>query len=88
MRFSISFCLSLVQGFPFDFINGYAGIIRGRVTDAQGAPLAFANVAVRTTATSTAANEQGDYQLKLPPGRYELVFQYVGYKPRIRSRAA
>ena len=63
----------------------WAGIVRGRVTDPKGAGLAFANVAVRTTTTSTATNEQGNYQLRLPAGQYELVFQYVGYKPRMES---
>ena len=49
--------------------------------------LAFANVAVRGAATSTGANEQGQYQLRLPAGSYELVFQYVGYRPQHRAGA-
>ncbi|GAB3743516.1 hypothetical protein GCM10027594_22670 [Hymenobacter agri] len=60
-----------------------AGVVKGIVSGAGQAPLAFANVAVRGAATSTGANEQGRYQLRLPAGQYELVFQYVGYKPRI-----
>ncbi len=60
---------------------GWAGVVRGRISDPKGAALAFANVAVRGTTTSTASNEQGDYQLRLAAGTYELVFQYVGYKP-------
>ncbi|SDY76613.1 DUF5686 and carboxypeptidase regulatory-like domain-containing protein [Hymenobacter psychrophilus] len=59
----------------------WSGVVRGRLADPQGAGLAFANVAVRGTTTSTAANEQGDYQLRLAAGTYELVFQYVGYRP-------
>ena len=62
-----------------------AGIVKGIVSGADQAPLAFANVAVRGAATSTGANEQGRYQLRLPAGQYELVFQYVGYKPRIEA---
>ncbi|UPL49395.1 DUF5686 and carboxypeptidase regulatory-like domain-containing protein [Hymenobacter sublimis] len=62
-----------------------AGIVRGRITDAKGEGLAFANVAVRASTTSTASNEQGNYQLRLPAGRYELVFQYVGFKPRLET---
>ncbi|RYU83717.1 DUF5686 and carboxypeptidase regulatory-like domain-containing protein [Hymenobacter persicinus] len=62
-----------------------AGIVRGHITDPQGAALPFANIAVRGSATSTASNEQGNYQLRLEPGRYELVFQYVGYRPRIEN---
>ncbi|WP_303312430.1 DUF5686 and carboxypeptidase regulatory-like domain-containing protein [Hymenobacter sp. BT730] len=63
----------------------YAGIVRGRVTGPDKAPLAFANVAVRGTTQSTGTNEQGQYQLRLAPGSYELVFQYVGYQPRFAT---
>ena len=60
-----------------------AGIIKGTVSGVSKEGLAFANVAVRGAATSTGANEQGQYQLRLPAGTYELVFQYVGYRPHI-----
>ncbi|SNR77135.1 CarboxypepD_reg-like domain-containing protein [Hymenobacter mucosus] len=63
----------------------WGGVVRGRVTDEKNENLAFANVAIRGTTTSTATNEQGNYQLRLPAGRYELVFQYVGYKPHLES---
>ncbi|ALW84315.1 hypothetical protein AUC43_03910 [Hymenobacter sedentarius] len=62
----------------------YAGIIKGTVKGANQEGLAFANVAVRGAATSTGANEQGQFQLRLPAGQYELVFQYVGYRPQIQ----
>lgn len=58
-----------------------AGIVRGRITDPKGQPLGFANVAVKGTTTNTASNEQGNYQLPLSAGQYDLVFQFVGYKP-------
>ncbi|WP_223847470.1 DUF5686 and carboxypeptidase regulatory-like domain-containing protein [Hymenobacter montanus] len=61
-----------------------AGVIRGTVTGANKQGLAFANVAVRGSATSTGSNEQGEYQLRLPAGQYELVFQYVGYRPQVQ----
>ena len=60
-----------------------AGIVKGLVTGANHESLPFANVAVRGTATSTGTNEQGQYALRLAPGRYELAFQYVGYRPQI-----
>ena len=62
-----------------------AGTIRGKVSGPDGAGLPFANVAVRGTATSTGSNEQGQYQLRLPGGTYQLVFQYVGYRPRTET---
>src|SRR5919112_1490043 len=61
-----------------------AGVIKGTVRGANQLGLAFANVAVRGAATSTGANEQGEFQLRLPAGQYELVFQYVGYRPQIQ----
>ncbi|GAA4352485.1 hypothetical protein GCM10023185_12220 [Hymenobacter saemangeumensis] len=73
------FLLSLL---PF---SSQAGIIKGTVRGANSEGLAFANVAVRGSATSTGSNEQGQYQLRLPAGRYELVFQYVGYRPQLEA---
>ena len=75
----------LVIGLLTCVLSARAGVVQGVVSDLKGAPLAFANVSVRATATSTATNEQGRYQFRLPAGRYELVFQYVGYKPRIEA---
>ena len=62
-----------------------AGVIRGTVSGTGQQGLAFANVAVRGSATSTGANEQGQFQLRLPAGQYELVFQYVGYRPHMQA---
>lgn len=57
-----------------------AGVVKGRVTDPKGEGLAYANVYIKNTTTGTATNEQGYYQLSLPPGTYQIVYQYVGYK--------
>ncbi len=54
--------------------------IKGRVTDAQGSPMEFAALYVENTNIGTTTNEEGDYLLKLAPGTYTLVFQYVGFK--------
>ncbi|WP_196954278.1 DUF5686 and carboxypeptidase regulatory-like domain-containing protein [Hymenobacter guriensis] len=62
-----------------------AGVVRGRVSGPDKAPLAFANVAVRGTTQSTATNEQGQYQFRLEAGSYELVFQYVGFRPQFTT---
>ncbi len=75
----LSFIILLLSLLP---ALGHAGVIRGKVSGADKAGLAFANVAVRGAATNTGANEQGQFQLRLPAGQYELVFQYVGYRPQ------
>ena len=66
-------------------LGAVAGTIRGKVSGPDGTGLPFANVAVRGSATSTGSNEQGQYQLRLPGGTYQVVFQYVGYKPRTET---
>ncbi|RYU80480.1 DUF5686 and carboxypeptidase regulatory-like domain-containing protein [Hymenobacter persicinus] len=73
-RLLVLFCFFWTLSLP-----GWAGVVRGRVQDGQGAALGYANVAVRGSALSAATNEEGYYQLRLPQGRHELVVQYVGY---------
>lgn len=54
--------------------------VSGRVTDkTTNSPLDFANIRVLNTFTGTAANKQGDYEIKLRPGNYSLVASYIGY---------
>jgi hypothetical protein len=59
-----------------------AGQVRGRVIDSEDRPLPFATVHVKGTTQGVSANTEGQYQLDLPPGSYELVFQYIGYASR------
>ena len=76
LRLNLLACLLLTLG------TARAGVIKGKITGPDGAALPFANVAVRGTATSTGSNDQGQYQLPLAAGQHQLVFQYVGYRPR------
>ncbi len=58
------------------------GKIRGTVTDSlAGEPLMFANVLVKGTDPSigTQTDLDGNYELTVPPGTYEVEFSYVGY---------
>ena len=52
--------------------------VRGTVTDADGAPIAGASVAIAGTTTGTMTNEDGNYNLEVTAGA-SLVFSYVGY---------
>ncbi|MCB0585414.1 MAG: carboxypeptidase-like regulatory domain-containing protein [Phaeodactylibacter sp.] len=62
-----------------------AGGVSGKVTDASGAPLAFATIFVRETGSGTTTNEEGYYEIRLNPGTYTLVFQFLGYKTESRE---
>ncbi|WP_299759018.1 DUF5686 and carboxypeptidase regulatory-like domain-containing protein [uncultured Pontibacter sp.] len=62
-----------------------AGILRGRVTDENNKGLPFASIYIEETASGTATNDQGLYQLQLSPGTYTLEFKYVGYRAHTQT---
>ena len=54
--------------------------IEGRVADHQtNKSLSYANIRVTGTTTGTAANLEGNFELKLKAGSYVLVASYIGY---------
>ena len=56
------------------------GTVSGRVVDAEtGAPLAGANLSFAAR-LGTVCNEQGRFQLSVPPGTYKLAVTMVGYE--------
>lgn len=59
--------------------------IKGTVYNQRREALPFASVSVKGTSVGTIANEEGQYQLNLKPGYYEIVFQYLGYQAGMKS---
>lgn len=57
-----------------------AGGVRGTVRSSENEILPYATVFVRQTASGTSTNVSGVYEIKLAPGKYDLVFQYLGYE--------
>lgn len=66
----------------YTFLNAQ---VRGKITDQTGEPLPFASIYLKGTSTGTNSNVDGAYNLDIPPGSYELVFQYVGYQQHIEK---
>lgn len=60
--------------------NLLAAGIRGKIKNEKGEVMPFASVLVKGTEIGTMANENGDYEIKLKAGSYEVVFQYIGYQ--------
>lgn len=60
-------------------------VVSGKITDTKNEGLPFASVLVKGTNQGTNANADGYYTLKLPPGTYQLIFQYVGYRKKTES---
>lgn len=60
--------------------GGEPGVIRGRVTDSSGTPLARASVSVPGTGLATLTDEKGEYYLaQVPAGSVELLVSSVGF---------
>ena len=62
------------------FFYCFSQKIKGTITDNDGKLLPFASVFVKENNKGTNANSEGKYSLRLEPGKYTLVCQYVGYK--------
>ncbi len=62
-------------------INAQQFFIQGKVFDASTSQrLSFTNIRVAGTTYGTAANKNGEYELKAKPGNYTLVASFIGYK--------
>lgn len=59
--------------------------IRGTIKTNEGETLPFASIYVKKVGTGTSSNLDGFYELRLPPGNYEVVYQYMGYATQVRS---
>jgi len=60
--------------------SAFVGGVRGSVKNDKGEPLAYTTVFVKQTGSGTVANVDGSYELYLQPGKYEIVFQFLGYE--------
>jgi len=59
--------------------------ISGIVQDEKNEKLPYVNIYVENTSTGTTTNINGEYSLKLEPGSYTLVYQFIGYKTHKES---
>jgi hypothetical protein len=62
-----------------------AGGVRGVVRNGKGELLPFASILVKGTQIGTVANDEGRYEIVLPPGSYEIQFQFLGHKTTSRA---
>ena len=58
-----------------------AQILKGTITTAASEPIPYSSVYIRELRHGTIANEKGDYEIRLSPGKYTVVYQSLGYEP-------
>lgn len=71
----VSFLLILVSQ---SFAQQY--VITGKVTDSLGLPISFGSVYIKNSTYGTTTNDGGEYEFKLRPGAYNIVYLSVGYR--------
>ena len=54
-------------------------VVSGRVTDTAGAPLVGVNILIQGTATGVVSGSDGGFSIRMPEGRDNLIFSYIGY---------
>lgn len=59
--------------------------IKGTVYSPDGEPLPYATIYIKALETGSSTNEQGKYEIALPAGSYELVFQHLGYASVLKT---
>jgi Family of unknown function (DUF5686)/CarboxypepD_reg-like domain len=79
----IFYCLLFSTILPLAGLQ--AGGIRGTIKDINGVPLSYATVYIKSLATGTTSNLDGEYFIQLDMGTYEVVYQYLGYKTIVRN---
>jgi hypothetical protein len=60
--------------------QGAGQTIRGKVLDEEGEGLPMASILVVGTKQGTTTSAKGDFTLKLPAGKTQLLIRYIGYK--------
>ncbi|MEP2670058.1 MAG: DUF5686 and carboxypeptidase regulatory-like domain-containing protein [Cyclobacteriaceae bacterium] len=63
----------------------FGGGIKGTVKADDGTPLAFATIFVKQTGSGAVTGLEGQYEVVLLPGTYDITFQYLGYEAVTRQ---
>ncbi|HEX7493089.1 MAG TPA: DUF5686 and carboxypeptidase regulatory-like domain-containing protein [Bacteroidales bacterium] len=58
-----------------------AQILKGRITSQSGDPVQYSTVYIQELRQGTTSNTKGDYEIKLPAGKYTVVYQSLGFQP-------
>jgi hypothetical protein len=59
--------------------------LSGKITDDQHKAIPFASIYIKNTTKGTSANIEGEYNLQLKPGNYEVQYKAVGYHTESRK---
>jgi hypothetical protein len=58
-----------------------AQVLRGKITNESGEAIPYATVYIQELRQGTTTNTKGDYEIRLPAGRYLVTYQSLGFSP-------
>jgi hypothetical protein len=70
--------------FLFLFLSTHisqAQILKGKITNQSGNPIQYATVYIQELKQGTTSNTKGDYEIKIPAGKYLVTYQSLGFSP-------
>ena len=59
----------------------HAQILKGKITNQTGDPIQYSTVYIQELKQGTTANTKGDYEIRLPAGKYTVIYQSLGFEP-------
>ena len=60
----------------------FSNHINGVISNENGEPLPFASVYIKNTTYSVSSNAFGEYFIELKPGKYTIVYSYIGFQSK------
>ena len=68
--------------FPFvSILTSHSQVLKGKITNESGEAVQYATVYIQELKQGATANTKGDYEIRLPPGKYLVTYQSLGYSP-------
>ncbi len=58
-----------------------AQVLKGRIMSRSGEPIPYSTVYIGELRQGTTSNTRGDYEIRLPAGKYTVTYQSLGYEP-------
>src|SRR5450759_720527 len=58
-----------------------AQILKGKITNPSGDPIQYSTVYIQELKQGTTSNTKGDYEIRLPAGKYTVIYQSLGFEP-------
>ena len=59
----------------------HAQILKGKIINQSGDPIQYSTIYIQELKQGTTSNTKGDYEIKIPAGKYLVIYQSLGFSP-------